>query len=106
MFIISMIMLGASLILSFFYKGRLPFTIDLSLIATTFIIWGYLLNRVVDRIMFQIKALYQSILMLVGCIGLYTSVFINYETILMYQNQFGNYGLFLLGCGAGFVAFF
>lgn len=79
------------------------FTIDKSFMAAAFILIGRACKPLSSYILNCRIGLYDCILAIMGCFFLYISVSKNNQEVLMYINQYGDYGWFFLGSFAGIV---
>ncbi|WP_415669093.1 acyltransferase family protein, partial [Zobellia roscoffensis] len=88
-----------------FVHIRLPFTLDTSLMATSFIALGYASRKLVDKIYNQTKS-FQLGYVIFGLVGVIFSVKMNTGLFLMFVNDYGNYFYAMLGAVSGVLFFF
>jgi fucose 4-O-acetylase-like acetyltransferase len=83
---------------------RLPFTLDIALMAVAFVCLGYSSKRIVDWCYKQQFGI-QFLFVIVGLIGLVFAVNLNSNNFLMFINQYGDYFYAVLGSISGIFFF-
>lgn len=81
---------------------RLPFTMDIAVMALAYMCLGYATVELVERYRASSKKLYAVVLFFSFLVLLLCTI--SNEPVLMYLNQYGNYLLFIMGSFAG-IAF-
>lgn len=87
------------------YMDKLLFEADVALLGLTFILLGYICGAAIKRHMNYFNKKIDILFAIAGVILLIIGVKFNNESVLMYDNQYGIYGLFWLGCIGGIVLF-
>jgi fucose 4-O-acetylase-like acetyltransferase len=83
---------------------RLPFTIDISTMATAFILLGYINGDKLKNCIFNKLTVIHYIVAIFALVALLVSANLNSE-FYMYINEYGNYGFALIGAISGCIAF-
>lgn len=88
-----------------FVGYRLPFTVDISLLAVFYITLGYITKERFYMLR-KIKSYYKTLLLVIVSLMYIFFVHSNSGNFYMYENTYGDYGLAILGSICGSVAFF
>lgn len=84
---------------------RIPFTLDISLMATAFIALGYSFKDYLDNFI-KFEKFKLILLLLTSMLICVITVELNYSPFFMYINEYGNYVLAIIGALSGMVCFF
>ncbi|PWK22390.1 fucose 4-O-acetylase-like acetyltransferase [Arcicella aurantiaca] len=100
---ISVFLVLVSYILHQIIRVRLPFTIDISLMATAFMALGYYSRPIIEYFHHQ-KLGFQLGISLIGFVGVILAAHYNSE-FLMFINEYGNYAISYFGAIFGIIGF-
>ena len=104
--IIMLIMFALSYLLSYSTIERFPFTVDIAIMGTAFILFGFLIHRIHRAISTNIGILWNGIIAILSIGIMIVCVKNNYSRLLMFNDVYGNYLMAICGAIVGSVAFF
>ena len=81
---------------------RLPFSVDIAIVAAGFVMLGYVLSNQTINLLIDIR-LSDAALLLIGAVFLVIAVKLNPDTVSMFINSYGNYFFMLLGSVGGII---
>jgi fucose 4-O-acetylase-like acetyltransferase len=91
-------------ICSNYLPGVVPFSADTALVASGFIILGFVFSKTTISFLEARHSVVDALFLLFGIAILLLSVVNNSETVYFYKNSYGSYGLMLLGSFGGILA--
>lgn len=100
--LVSMVCFAGSFGMQVILDKRLPFTIDIAVMALAYMCLGYATVELIENYRASSKKLYAVVLFFSFLVLLLCTI--PNEPVLMYLNQYGNYLLFIMGSFAG-IAF-
>ena len=100
--LIAVLLFYLSWILSIIYDGRLPFTLDISIMATAFIVVGYVAGWIIKKLLNnELPSTLVIISVIISIVVYVICIISNPSTIYMYINEYGNYFYAIIGAISG-----